>query len=132
MPNQFQNNLLAQMLSGQGYDARAGFPGFNDPNVNAEFKMSSPAGTPAQPAAQPAAGGNQMSPEALGRVNAIAQLGGAIAGGPETVPGQVGGVASQMAQNVLFQKLQQQRLNQLLQMISGGGGEQAAPFSQVR
>lgn len=127
MANLYQNSLLSQMMSGQGAGFQ-GLPGFNDPSVDAELKMKSPAGTPAQPAA----GGNQMSPEALGGVNMLAQLGTAIAGGPETTAGRVGGVASNMAQNALYQQLQQQKLQQLLQMISGGGGEQAAPFGQAR
>ena len=116
------NPMQLSMLGG-------GFPGFNDPNVNAEFKMTSPAGTPAQP--QPAGGQGggmgQVSPDLLGLIQLLAQGGSALQGGPQrqSVIGNLGNVAGGFAQNALF--------NQFLQMLSGGGqGQQAAPFSQPR
>jgi hypothetical protein len=126
--NQY-GQMFQRLLGGQGFNPVSGFPGFNDPNVNAEFKMSSPAGTPAQP--QPAGGQGQtqgegqVSPDILGLVRILAQGGSAFQGGPDrqTIIGNLGNVAGGFAQNALF--------NQFLQMLSGGGqGQQAVPFKQ--
>lgn len=97
-----------------------------DPTMDSTFTVKSgvgnpaqqPQATPTQPQGQP----NQISPNMLGLISMLGKFGGAISG-QGSFNERLGGAASGMAQNALF--------NQFLQMLSGGGGQQPAPFSQA-
>lgn len=122
------SNLLSMALRGQGYDPRLGFmDAFNNPNVDTTMTVKSPQGTTAMqgaasaPQAQPQASGQQLSPNMLGAIALMGDLGSAFYG--DSPRNKVGATAANFAKNALF--------NQFLQMMQGGGGQQTAPFNQA-